>query len=57
MYKSPLVDNGYDISDYKDINPIYGDLDKFKEFVDKANSLDIKIVMDLVLNHTSDQHE
>lgn len=57
IYKSPLVDNGYDISDYKDINPIYGDLDKFKEFVDKANSLDIKIVMDLVLNHTSDQHE
>lgn len=57
IYKSPLVDNGYDISDYKDINLIYGDLDKFKEFVDKADSLDIKIVMDLVLNHTSDQHE
>ncbi|WP_434336398.1 glycoside hydrolase family 13 protein [Mycoplasma capricolum] len=57
IYDSPLVDNGYDISNYQSINQIYGGLEKFKKFVDKANELNIGIIMDLVLNHTSDQHE
>lgn len=56
IYSSPLVDNGYDISDYYQINPIYGTLDEFKELLEKAHALGIKIIMDLVVNHTSDQH-
>lgn len=57
IYQSPLVDNGYDISDYYKINPEYGTLDDFKRLLEKAHLLDIKIIMDLVVNHTSDQHE
>lgn len=57
IYKSPLVDNGYDISDYKSINPIYGTLDDFKELLADAHARGIRIVMDLVVNHTSSQHE
>lgn len=56
IYKSPMKDNGYDISDYYDIDPIFGTLDDFKELLDKAHKKDIKIMMDLVVNHTSDQH-
>lgn len=57
LYKSPQVDNGYDISDYQDIEPTYGTMDDFKELLDKAHSMGIRVVMDLVLNHTSDQHK
>ena len=57
LYSSPNADYGYDISDYCAIDPEYGDLDIFKKVVDKAHELDIKIVMDLVINHTSDEHE
>lgn len=57
IYESPQVDNGYDISDYQAINPDYGTLDDFDHLVEKAHSLGIKILMDLVVNHTSDQHE
>lgn len=57
IYKSPQVDNGYDISDYQMINPDFGTLDDFDEMVQKAHSLGINIMMDLVVNHTSDQHE
>jgi len=57
LYQSPQTDYGYDISDYRAIAPEYGDLDIFKKVVDKAHALDIKIVMDLVVNHTSDEHE
>ncbi len=57
IYKSPQVDNGYDISDYQDIEPSYGTMDDFKELLDKAHGMDIRVVMDLVLNHTSDQHK
>lgn len=49
-------DNGYDVSDYCDINPKFGTMDDFKALLKEADKLDIKIVMDLVINHTSDQH-
>lgn len=56
LYKSPNYDYGYDISDYYNIHEDFGTLDDFKELVTKANRLDIKIVMDLVINHTSFKH-
>ncbi|WP_269473183.1 glycoside hydrolase family 13 protein [Sporolactobacillus terrae] len=57
IYQSPMVDNGYDISDYFEINPKYGTMADFKRLLNKAHSFGIKIIMDLVVNHTSDQHE
>lgn len=57
IYESPLVDNGYDISDYQKINPIYGTLDDFKALIKEAHEKGIRIVMDLVVNHTSDKHK
>ena len=57
LYKSPQTDYGYDISDYCAIAPEYGDLEIFKKVLDKAHELDIKVIMDLVINHTSDEHE
>ncbi|MCR5209503.1 MAG: alpha-glucosidase [Lachnospiraceae bacterium] len=56
IYPSPNADFGYDISDYKDIHPDYGTLDQFKKVLDKAHSLGLKVIMDLVVNHTSDEH-
>ena len=56
IYSSPMVDNGYDISDYTAINPLFGTMDDFDELVAEADKRDIKIVMDLVYNHSSDQH-
>ncbi|MBF0208317.1 MAG: maltose alpha-D-glucosyltransferase [Oligoflexia bacterium] len=56
FYPSPLKDDGYDISNYYDINPIYGTLDDFKLFLKKAHRLGLKVITELVLNHTSDQH-
>jgi maltose alpha-D-glucosyltransferase/alpha-amylase len=56
IYPSPLRDDGYDISDYYNIDPMYGDLDDFKTLIHAAHARDIRIIMDLVLNHTSDQH-
>ena len=57
VYCSPFKDNGYDISNYKDIAPVFGSLDDFKEFLEKSHSMGIKVIMDLVINHTSDEHE
>lgn len=57
IYQSPLVDNGYDISDYYQINPIYGTMTDFEALLQAAHDLGIKIIMDLVVNHTSDQHQ
>lgn len=57
FYKSPLRDDGYDISDYYSIQPEYGTLDDFKNFIERAHSLCIRVIADLVLNHVSDQHE
>ncbi|HEX8510376.1 MAG TPA: alpha-glucosidase [Propionibacteriaceae bacterium] len=56
VYRSPQVDNGYDISDYQDVDPLFGTLEDLDELTHAAHSCGIKIVMDLVVNHTSDQH-
>ncbi|MDR1409551.1 MAG: alpha-glucosidase [Oscillospiraceae bacterium] len=56
LYVSPQADYGYDISDYRNIAPEYGTLEQFREVLDKAHTLGMKVIMDLVLNHTSDWH-
>ena len=56
FYPSPLRDDGYDIADYTAINPDYGDLRQFKRFVKEAHARDLKVITELVINHTSDQH-
>ena len=56
-YKSPMDDNGYDISDFYQVSEDYGSLDDVKELIEKAHQKNIKIIFDLVLNHTSDEHE
>ncbi len=56
FYPSPLRDDGYDIADYTSINPIYGSLDDFERFVDEAHARNIRVLTELVINHTSDQH-
>ena len=55
-YPSPLVDCGYDISDYTSVTPEYGTLEDFQHFLDEAHQRGIRAILDLVLNHTSDQH-
>lgn len=57
VYKSPNDDNGYDISDYKDIHEEFGTMEDFDNLLAEAKARDIKIIMDLVINHTSDEHE
>ncbi|HRX09009.1 MAG TPA: alpha-glucosidase [Candidatus Limiplasma sp.] len=57
VYPSPDADNGYDISDYKDIDPKFGTLQDMDRLLAEAGKRDIKITMDLVVNHTSDEHE
>ncbi len=57
LYPSPNADFGYDIADYRNIHPEYGDLDLFKKVLDEAHKRGIKVIMDLVVNHTSDEHE
>lgn len=57
IYPSPNVDNGYDISDYRAIDPTFGSLDDFKELLDQAHKRGLKIMMDLVVNHSSDENE
>ena len=56
FYPSPLRDDGYDISDYRSINPTYGTMRDFRRFVREAHARDLKVVTELVINHTSDQH-
>jgi len=56
-YPSPQVDFGYDVSDYEDIDPVYGTLSDFDQLETAAHEHSIRIIMDLVLNHTSDQHK
>lgn len=56
VYQSPMDDNGYDISDYQAIADIFGDMDDMDQLLAQANARGIRIIMDLVVNHTSDEH-
>jgi maltose alpha-D-glucosyltransferase / alpha-amylase len=56
FYPSPLKDDGYDIADYFDVNPNYGTLDDFKAFLDAAHERGLRVITELVINHTSDQN-
>lgn len=56
VFKSPQADNGYDISDYRDIDPTFGSLDDMEELINEAKKHKIRIMMDLVLNHSSSEH-
>jgi alpha-glucosidase len=56
VYPSPMADFGYDISDYTDIHPLFGSMDDFDKLLKEAHNRNIKIIMDLVPNHTSDEH-
>ena len=56
MYKSPNDDNGYDISDYQDIMSDFGTMDDFNELLSEIHKRNMKIIIDLVINHTSDEH-
>ena len=57
IYASPFVDQGYDISDYYGIDPVFGTMEEFDELLAEAKKRDMHIVMDLVINHCSDQHD
>lgn len=57
FFASPNIDNGYDVSDYEDIDPQYGTLDDTFEMINQFHQNDIRVVFDLVINHTSDQHK
>ena len=57
FYPSPMADFGYDVADYRGVDPRFGTLDDFKELLEEAHNLEIKVMVDLVPNHTSDEHE
>ena len=57
LYPSPGADCGYDISDYMDIDPMYGGMEAFRKVLDGLHARGMKLIMDLVVNHTSDEHE
>ena len=56
VYPSPMADFGYDISDYTGIDPLFGSMNDFDELLDQTHKRGMKLIMDLVPNHTSDQH-
>ena len=56
FYKSPMADFGYDIADYREVDPIFGTLADFDRLIAKAHALELKVIVDQVLSHTSDQH-
>ena len=56
IYTSPMVDNGYDVADYQNIDPDYGTLEDFRKVLQEAHKLGIRVIMDMVLNHSSDEH-
>jgi maltose alpha-D-glucosyltransferase/alpha-amylase len=56
FYPSPLLDDGYDIGNYRDVHPDYGTLADFRQFVKEAHARNIRVITELVVNHTSDQH-
>ena len=57
VFKSPMLDFGYDVSDYKSIDPIFGSLEDFDQLISKAHELGLKVMIDQVISHSSDQHE
>src|SRR5690606_35566316 len=56
FYPSPLRDDGYDIADYRSVNPTYGTLEIFREFLDAAHARGLYVITEVVINHTSDRH-
>ena len=56
FYPSPVRDDGYDIADYCSINSSYGNIEQFKKFLEEAHHRHLKVITELVINHTSDQH-
>src|SRR6202162_3436717 len=56
FFPSPLRDDGYDIANYRSVHPSYGTLDDFKAFLEAAHQRGIRVIIEMVLNHTSDQH-
>ncbi len=56
VYRSPQADNGYDISDYEDVDPLFGSLADLDALIEGLHARGMKLVMDLVVNHTSDEH-
>ncbi|NAX35180.1 alpha-amylase family glycosyl hydrolase, partial [Vibrio sp. V29_P1S30P107] len=56
IYPSPMIDNGYDIADYYGINPDFGSMADFEQLLNEAHQRDIRIIMDIVVNHTSTKH-
>src|SRR4051812_15933748 len=56
FYPSPMADGGYDVKDYTDVDQRYGNLDDFRKLVQQAHRRDIKVMIDFVPNHTSDEH-
>ena len=56
FFPSPLRDDGYDISDYASVNPSYGTIEDFQRFLDEAHARGLQVMIELVINHTSDQH-
>ncbi|MEX0317367.1 MAG: alpha-amylase family glycosyl hydrolase [Ruegeria sp.] len=56
FFKSPMKDFGYDVSDYRDVDPMFGTMEDFRELLDQAHALGLRVMIDLVLSHTSDQH-
>ena len=57
IYESPMVDFGYDISDFKAIDPIFGTIEDLKSLIETAHQYGIRVVLDFIPNHSSDQHE
>src|SRR3954469_7137986 len=57
FFLSPLKDDGYDIADYKSVNPQYGTIDDFHALLEEAHRRDLRVITELVMNHTSDEHE
>ena len=56
IYPSPMADFGYDVADYTDIHPLFGDLAEFDRLMENAHARGLKVILDFVPNHTSDQH-
>lgn len=56
FFRSPMLDFGYDVSDYRDVDPMFGSLGDFDALIERAHELNLKVLIDLVMSHTSDQH-